>query len=77
MALKVIDRAMQVHGAEGISQDQPLAYMYANLRTLRYADVSGVAIRGARPLRRKQQCETTLTHRARTRCTSSRSARPS
>ena len=40
MALKVVDRAMQVYGAEGISQDQPLAYMYAGLRTLRYADVS-------------------------------------
>jgi acyl-CoA dehydrogenase len=40
VALKVVDRAMQVHGAEGISQDQPLAYMYGSLRTLRYADVS-------------------------------------
>ena len=40
MALTVVDRAMQVHGAEGISQDQPLAGMYAALRTLRYADVS-------------------------------------
>ncbi|NXD32509.1 IBR3 dehydrogenase, partial [Spelaeornis formosus] len=38
VALKVVDRAMQVHGAEGISQDQPLAYMYGSLRTLRYAD---------------------------------------
>jgi alkylation response protein AidB-like acyl-CoA dehydrogenase len=47
MALKVIDRAMQVHGAEGISQDQPLAYMYANLRTLRYADVSELDLRMA------------------------------
>jgi alkylation response protein AidB-like acyl-CoA dehydrogenase len=41
MALRVVDRAMQVHGAEGISQDKPLAYYYATLRTLRYADVSG------------------------------------
>ena len=40
MALRVVDRAMQVHGAEGISQDKPLAYYYAQLRTLRYADVS-------------------------------------
>lgn len=40
MALKVVDRAMQVFGAEGLSQDQPLAEMYAHLRTLRYADVS-------------------------------------
>ncbi|WWC86845.1 uncharacterized protein L201_001724 [Kwoniella dendrophila CBS 6074] len=38
MALKVIDRAMQVHGAEGVSEDTPLAYYYASLRTLRYAD---------------------------------------
>jgi acyl-CoA dehydrogenase len=40
MALRVVDRAMQAFGAEGISQDQPLAQMYAGLRTLRYADVS-------------------------------------
>lgn len=39
MALRVVDRAMQSFGAEGISQDQPLAQMYAGLRTLRYADV--------------------------------------
>lgn len=38
VALQVIDRAMQVHGAEGISQDRPLAKMYAGVRTLRYAD---------------------------------------
>jgi acyl-CoA dehydrogenase len=41
MALRVIDRAMQVHGAEGISQDTPLAAFYAGVRTLRFADVSG------------------------------------
>jgi acyl-CoA dehydrogenase len=40
MALRVIDRAMQVHGAEGISQDTPLASFYASVRTLRFADVS-------------------------------------
>jgi len=39
MALKVVDRAIQVHGAEGISQDQPLAYFWASLRTLKFADV--------------------------------------
>ncbi|ORY30359.1 acyl-CoA dehydrogenase/oxidase [Naematelia encephala] len=38
MALRVVDRAIQVYGAEGISQDQPLAAMYASLRTLRFAD---------------------------------------
>jgi acyl-CoA dehydrogenase len=38
MALKVIDRAIQVHGAAGVSQIYPLARMYANTRTLRIAD---------------------------------------
>ncbi|MAM62040.1 acyl-CoA dehydrogenase family protein [Maritimibacter sp. UBA3975] len=38
MATKVVDEAMQMHGGEGISQDQPLARMYTNLRTLRFAD---------------------------------------
>ncbi|PWZ00445.1 acyl-CoA dehydrogenase NM domain-like protein [Testicularia cyperi] len=37
-ALEVVDMAMQAHGAEGISQDTPLAYTFAQLRTLRYAD---------------------------------------
>ncbi len=38
MALKVVDEAMQVHGAGGISQDFPLAAMWTHLRTLRFAD---------------------------------------
>ena len=38
IALKVVDRAIQVHGGGGVSQDFPLAYMYAGLRTLRLAD---------------------------------------
>lgn len=38
MALKVIDRAIQAFGAAGVSQDTPLAAMYANIRTLRLAD---------------------------------------
>jgi acyl-CoA dehydrogenase len=38
MALKVVDEAMQLHGAAGISQDFPLARMYTSLRTLRFAD---------------------------------------
>lgn len=38
MALKIVDRAMQVHGAAGVSDDFPLAQMYAGLRTLRFAD---------------------------------------
>jgi len=38
MALKVIDWAMQVYGGMGVSQDTPLAYMWAGQRTLRFAD---------------------------------------
>ena len=38
MALKVIDRAIQVHGAAGVTQFTPLAHMYAGIRTLRIAD---------------------------------------
>ncbi|MFF1261993.1 acyl-CoA dehydrogenase family protein [Streptomyces sp. NPDC058321] len=38
VALKVVDRAIQVHGGGGVSNDFPLASMYAHLRTLRLAD---------------------------------------
>jgi acyl-CoA dehydrogenase len=38
LALRVIDRAIQVHGAGGVSQDFPLASLYAHVRTLRIAD---------------------------------------
>ncbi|KAJ3076863.1 hypothetical protein HDU98_011724 [Podochytrium sp. JEL0797] len=38
MACRVIDRAIQAHGAAGVSQDFPMAYMYAMMRTLRIAD---------------------------------------
>ncbi|MFM7272241.1 MAG: acyl-CoA dehydrogenase family protein, partial [Gammaproteobacteria bacterium] len=38
MALSVIDEAMQMHGGLGVSQDTPLAGMYAALRALRFAD---------------------------------------
>lgn len=38
MALKVIDWAIQVHGGMGVSDDTPLAYMWAGQRTLRFAD---------------------------------------
>ncbi|BBZ58557.1 acyl-CoA dehydrogenase family protein [Mycolicibacterium phocaicum] len=34
----ILDKAIQVHGAGGISQDFPLAAMYAGIRTLRFAD---------------------------------------
>ena len=35
VALKIIDRAIQIHGGEGVSQLTPLASMYAHMRTLR------------------------------------------
>lgn len=38
VALKVIDEAIQMHGATGVSQDTPLAHMYMQMRTLRLAD---------------------------------------
>jgi len=38
MATKIIDWAIQAHGAGGLSEDFPLAYAYAHQRTLRFAD---------------------------------------
>jgi acyl-CoA dehydrogenase len=38
ICLRIIDRAIQVHGGGGVSQDFPLAAMYAGMRTLRLAD---------------------------------------
>jgi len=38
MACQVIDWAMQVHGGAGVSEDTPLAAMYAGARTIRFAD---------------------------------------
>nr|WP_263326221.1 acyl-CoA dehydrogenase [Neobacillus sp. Marseille-Q6967] len=38
MALKVIDRAIQAYGGAGVSNDFPLASMWASSRTLRLAD---------------------------------------
>jgi len=38
VALKVVDRAIQVHGGAGVCQDFHLAAAYAHLRTLRLAD---------------------------------------
>ena len=38
VAAKIIDRAIQVHGAGGISDDFPLASMWAWQRALRFAD---------------------------------------
>jgi acyl-CoA dehydrogenase len=38
MAQQVVDRAIQVHGGAGVSQDTVLASMYAGIRTLRIVD---------------------------------------
>jgi acyl-CoA dehydrogenase len=38
MAQWVIDKAIQAHGAAGVSQDLPLAHLWAAARTLRFAD---------------------------------------
>jgi len=38
MALRVLDRSIQAHGAAGVSQDTFLAAAWANIRTLRLAD---------------------------------------
>ncbi len=38
VALRVVDRAIQAFGGAGVSDDFPLARMYAGLRTLRLAD---------------------------------------
>ena len=38
VTLRVIDRAIQTHGACGVTEDTPLAKLYAHQRTLRIAD---------------------------------------
>jgi alkylation response protein AidB-like acyl-CoA dehydrogenase len=38
VACDVIDKAIQVHGAMGVTSDTPLQAMYKNARTLRIAD---------------------------------------
>ncbi|WP_280254154.1 acyl-CoA dehydrogenase family protein [Nocardia abscessus] len=38
MALEIVDRAIQVHGGAGVTDDVPLARFWASLRTLRLAD---------------------------------------
>ena len=51
-ALEVIDRAIQVHGGCGVSDDVPLAELYAGIRTLRIADgPDEVHVRPGRALR--------------------------
>ncbi|KAJ1918946.1 hypothetical protein H4219_002302 [Mycoemilia scoparia] len=38
IALDIVDKAVQMFGAAGVSQDTPLAYFWGALRTLRLAD---------------------------------------
>jgi acyl-CoA dehydrogenase len=38
VALKIIDRAIQVHGGGGVSADFPLASFWAYQRAMRFAD---------------------------------------
>ena len=38
MTLRVLDRAIQLHGGGGVSQEFPLAFWWAHSRTLRFAD---------------------------------------
>jgi acyl-CoA dehydrogenase len=38
VVVRVIDRAIQTHGAAGVTQFFPLAHMYAHIRSLRIAD---------------------------------------
>ncbi|MDA8281164.1 MAG: acyl-CoA dehydrogenase family protein [Actinomycetota bacterium] len=38
IALEVLDRSIQVHGAAGVTEMLPLAFMYVKMRTLRIAD---------------------------------------
>ncbi|MFM2128242.1 MAG: hypothetical protein RIQ86_755, partial [Actinomycetota bacterium] len=38
MAESIINNAIQAHGGAGVSQDTPLAAMYAGIRVLRIVD---------------------------------------
>ena len=38
IALEIIDQAIQMHGAAGVSEDLPLAELFTSIRTLRIAD---------------------------------------
>jgi len=57
VALQVVDRAIQAHGGGGVSDDFPLARMYAGLRTLRLAD-------GPDEVHRRQVARTELARHA-------------
>ena len=59
MALQVLDWAIQVHGAAGVSDDFNLAFHYAQARTLRFADGPDEVHRNAIA---KQELARHLTH---------------
>ena len=49
IVLEVIDRAIQVHGAAGVTQFTPLASMWAHARTLRIVDAPTTSTDADRP----------------------------
>lgn len=57
VGLRVVDRAIQAHGAGGVGDDFPLARMYAGLRTMRLAD-------GPDEVHRRQVARTELARHA-------------
>lgn len=68
MALKVLDRSIQAHGGGGVSQDFPLAAMWAEARILRLADgpdevhrvaVARLELKKASGIRRQASARTT------------------
>jgi acyl-CoA dehydrogenase len=63
VALRVLDRAIQIHGGGGVSDDFPLAAMWAHLRTLRLADGPDEVHKrtiARRELRRQRAADTML-----------------
>ena len=80
MAEWVLDKAIQVHGGAGVSQDTPLAELWAQARTLRLADGPDEVHRaslakrelaaGPRPPTRPQPPVTPVASRRRTRTSS-------
>jgi len=73
MACQVIDWAIQAHGGGGVSDDFPLAYAYANARTLRFADGPDEVHRNAIA---KWELGKYAPARPATRCHPARAARP-
>jgi acyl-CoA dehydrogenase len=60
MALRIIDNAIQAHGAAGIGDDFGLSSLYAHIRTLRLADGPDEVHRltvARRELRKHEQSE--------------------